>query len=129
MGHPALGTPTPYSVSKLFVFMSLREGIRCKIVKIKKFPAESSRIRSYGTIQSLSAASARERSGGLEKTSEIDYATKKENYLQKIGQKMMAWGGSWFLPFPQRAREGWGTRVGKESRVRHPPRRGYAKIG
>jgi hypothetical protein len=56
----------------------------------KKFPAESSRIRSYGTIQSLSADSRRERPGGLEKTSEIDYATKRENYLQNSGQKMMA---------------------------------------
>jgi hypothetical protein len=52
--HPA---PHPYFVNKILVFLSLREGLRCKIVKTKEFPAKSSRIRSYVLFWLLMAAS------------------------------------------------------------------------
>jgi hypothetical protein len=43
----AAGHPHPYSVSKLLVFLSLRVSTCCKILITKRFPAESSWIRSY----------------------------------------------------------------------------------
>src|ERR1039458_3558151 len=49
--------PHPYFVNKFLVFLSLQTGLRCKIVKTKKFPAKSSRIRSYVTFRPLLAAS------------------------------------------------------------------------
>jgi hypothetical protein len=42
------GYPHPYFGRKILVFLRLRGGLRCKIVKTKEFPAKSSRIRSYG---------------------------------------------------------------------------------
>jgi len=39
--------PHPYFVSKFLVFLSFWVWLRRKIVTIKKFPAKSSRIRSY----------------------------------------------------------------------------------
>jgi len=39
--------PHPYFGRKILVFMRLQKWLRCKIVKTMKFPAKSSRIRSY----------------------------------------------------------------------------------
>jgi hypothetical protein len=39
--------PHPYFVRKFFVFFDLRTGFRCKILRTKKFPAKSSKQRSY----------------------------------------------------------------------------------
>src|SRR5271157_2209404 len=49
--------PHPYFGCKILVFLSLRTGLRCKIVKTKEFPAKSSRIRSYVAFRPLLAAS------------------------------------------------------------------------
>ena len=38
------------------MLLPLQTGLRCKIVKTKKFPAKSSRIRSYGTFWRLLTA-------------------------------------------------------------------------
>jgi len=48
--------PHPYFGRKFLVFNSLQAWLRCKIVKTKELPAESSRIRSYGTFRPLLAA-------------------------------------------------------------------------
>jgi hypothetical protein len=47
------GYPHPYFGRKILVFLRLRGGLRCKILKAKKFPAKSSSIRSYGPILAL----------------------------------------------------------------------------
>jgi hypothetical protein len=39
--------PHPYFANKFLVFFSLQAWLRCKILRTKKFPAKSSRIRSY----------------------------------------------------------------------------------
>jgi hypothetical protein len=52
--------PHPYFANKLLVFISLRARLRCKILRTKKFPAKSSRIRSYATLQPLQAEKRRE---------------------------------------------------------------------
>ena len=49
--------PHPYFVSKFLVFLSLWVWLRGKIVTIKKFPAKSSRIMSYGPFWPLPTAS------------------------------------------------------------------------
>jgi hypothetical protein len=46
-------TPHPYFGNKILVFLKLREGLRCKIVKTKELFAKSSRIRSYVWFQPL----------------------------------------------------------------------------
>jgi hypothetical protein len=58
--------PHPYFANKILCFMSLQAGLRCKIVKTKKFPTKSSRIRSYGTFWPLLTASGKKtaRRGG-----------------------------------------------------------------
>jgi hypothetical protein len=52
--------PHPYFVNKFLVFISLRAGFRCKILRTKKFPAKSSKERSYATFQPLQAETSRE---------------------------------------------------------------------
>jgi hypothetical protein len=49
--------PHRYFGCKPIVFFGLQTGLRCKIVITKKFPAKSSRIRSYGAFWPLLAAS------------------------------------------------------------------------
>jgi hypothetical protein len=60
-GHPPpgwiVGYPHPYFGRKVVVFLRLQMGLRYKVVKTKEFPANSSRIRSYGTCWPLPAAS------------------------------------------------------------------------
>jgi hypothetical protein len=48
-----IGYPHPYFANKLLVFLRLRVGLRCKILITMKFPAKSSRIRSYVTFRPL----------------------------------------------------------------------------
>jgi hypothetical protein len=48
--------PHRYFVNKIFVFFGLRVWLRCKIVKTKKLPAESSSERSYAHFLPLPAA-------------------------------------------------------------------------
>jgi hypothetical protein len=52
--------PHPYFVSKFLVFISLGAGLHCKILRTKEFPAKSTRIRSYATLQPLQAEKRRE---------------------------------------------------------------------
>jgi len=54
---PGTRYPHPYFVRKFLVFISLRVGYRCKILITMKFPAKSSRIRSYVQLRPLRAAS------------------------------------------------------------------------
>jgi hypothetical protein len=49
-----MGYPHPYFGRKVFVFLRLQTGLRCKIVKTKEFPAKSSRIRSYVDVSASS---------------------------------------------------------------------------
>jgi hypothetical protein len=63
--HPVRPTPHPYFGRKILVFRSLRVGLRCKIVKTKKLPAKSSRIRSYETFLLVLAASGWKAAGRL----------------------------------------------------------------
>jgi len=60
-----LGYPHPYFVGKFLCFMRLQGGLRCKIVKTKKFPAKSSRIRSYGDSGQWTVVSGQEKHGSL----------------------------------------------------------------
>ena len=62
MTGPPAGTryPHPYFANKFLVFFSLRAWLRCKILRTKKFPAKSFRIRSYATLQPLQAEKRRE---------------------------------------------------------------------
>jgi hypothetical protein len=55
-----IGYPHPYFVGKFLVFLRIRAGLRCKILRTKKFPAKSSRIRSYVTFWPLLAERRRE---------------------------------------------------------------------
>jgi hypothetical protein len=56
-----IGYPHPYFVNKFLVFLRLQVGLRRKILITKKFPAKSSRIRSYVTFRPLLAASVLKR--------------------------------------------------------------------
>jgi len=51
-----IGYPHPYFGRKILVFLRLQGGLRCKILKTKKFPAKYSWQRSYGTFRALSSA-------------------------------------------------------------------------
>jgi hypothetical protein len=52
--QPRRAPPHPYFVSKILVFLSLQAWLRCKILKTMKFPAKSSRERSYALFRPLS---------------------------------------------------------------------------
>jgi hypothetical protein len=65
--------PHPYFVGKFLIFLSLRAWLRRKIVTTKKFPAKSSRIRSYVD--------------DFEKVPEDYCAMKRGNYLQALAER------------------------------------------
>jgi hypothetical protein len=109
-------------VRKIPAFLSLQAGVRCKIVKTMKFPAKSSRERSYACFQPLAAASgwkaATCRDDDWEKDFQNHCATKLRNYLQThvVRQASVSHmvGKSYkysTLGAKTRTRRKWGTRL------------------
>ena len=67
--------PHPYFVSKFLVFLSLWVWLRGKIVTIKKFPAKSSRIRSYVDDRGRGSGIKRRRTADNSEQPELELPT------------------------------------------------------
>ena len=103
--------PHSYFGRNRLVFLSLQDGLRCKIFKTKEFPAKSSRIRSYETFQPLPAEKRRKKDlPGRFAGMLLRMIVRREGEIickdWPSRQTRFAPEGSWCLTLPQGTREG-----------------------